>query len=218
MNMMIGPRGIAVIALGTVGLAHAPALAQSASAPPAQAAPVHAQPVRVRGQIADVTQDSITVTQKDGSARVVQLAPQLKVNALVKATLADVKEGVFVGATALPTDDGGMKAVEIHIFPESMRGAGEGHYPWDFAPNSTMTNASVTHMVKDVKGSTLTLTYKGGEKQVTVPADCSIVMVSDGTRDDLKKGASVFAIASQLPDGTTKTGFLLVGRGVNPPM
>jgi hypothetical protein len=195
------------------------AFSQSTQAPAAdQAAAPKPVPVKVRGKIVSVTADSVTITQPDGATKIVQLAPQLKVNALVKATLADVKEGVFIGTTALPTDDGGMKAVEIHIFPEAMRGAGEGHYPWDYAPNSTMTNANISHLVKAVKGETLTLTYKGGEKQVTVPADCSIVMVSDGTRDDLKPGASIFAIASQLPDGTTKTGFLLVGRGVNPPM
>lgn len=217
MMRMTGRRVPAAMALAlAAAIASSAAMAQQAAAPPAAAA--HAQPVRVRGKIAELTADSVTITQKDGSTKTIQLTPNLKVNALVKASLADVKEGVFIGTTAMPTDDGGMKAVEIHIFPEAMRGAGEGHYPWDLAPNSTMTNASITHMVKDVQGSTLTLTYKGGEKQVTVPADCSIVMVTEGSRDDLKKDASIFAIASQAPDGTIKTGFLLVGRGINPPM
>lgn len=192
------------------------AIAQQAADQPA-AAP-KPQPVRVRGKIAEVTADSVTITEKDGTTKVVQLLPNLKVNALVKASLADIKQNTFVGVTAMPTDDGGMSAVEIHIFPESMRGAGEGHYPWDFAPKSTMTNAAVTQMVKDVKGSELTLTYKGGEKKVTVPASCSIVMITDGTRDDLKKDATVFAIASQAPDGTAKAAFVMVGRGIDTPM
>jgi hypothetical protein len=201
-----------------LALAAAVPFAGAQQADQAPAAAPKPQPVKVRGKIAEVTNDSVTITQKDGSTKVVQLLPNLKVNALVKASMADIQKNTFVGVTAMPTDDGGMSAVEIHIFPESMRGAGEGHYPWDLAPKSTMTNAAVTQMVKDVKGSELTLTYKGGEKKVTVPADCSIVMVTDGTRDDLKKDASVFAIASQAPDGSVKTGFLLVGRGVNPPM
>ena len=192
------------------------ASAQQADQP--QMAAPKPQPVRVRGKIAEVTADSVTITQKDGSTKVVQLAPTVKVNALVKASMADIKQNTFVGVTAMPTDDGGMSAVEIHIFPEAMRGAGEGHYPWDFAPKSTMTNAAVTQMVKDVKGSELTLTYKGGEKKVTVPASCSIVMITDGTRDDLKKDATVFAIASQAPDGSTKAAFVMVGRGIDTPM
>jgi len=120
--------------------------------------------------------------------------------------------------STLPKPDGSLSAVEVHIFPESMRGAGEGHYPWDLEANSTMTNASVTHIVKKVKGSTFTLKYKGGETEVTVPNKASIVSVTPGSRDDLKVGASVFSIAAQQPDGSLKTGFLLVGRGVSPPM
>jgi hypothetical protein len=174
--------------------------------------------VRVRGTIEQVSEDALTVKQKDGTSKTVQLAPKTAVNALVKATMADIKEGVFIGTTALPKKDGSLSAVEVHIFPESMRGAGEGHYPWDLGTDSTMTNASVTHVVKKVKESTFTLKYKGGETEVTVPNKASIVSVTPGSRDDLKVGASVFSIAAQLPDGSLKTGFLLVGRGVSPPM
>lgn len=210
----IGQSAIGLAALLCLGV---PAAFAQSAAPAEQAAP-KSGPAKVRGTIAAVTPESLTLTQKDGSTKTVQLAPQLKVNALVKASMDDIKEGVFIGTTAEPTPEGGMKAIEVHIFPESMRGAGEGHYPWDTSPTSTMTNASISHKVKAKNGQTLTLTYKGGEKQVTVPTDCSIVMVTEGTRDDLKPGASVFMIAPQKPDGTITAGFILVGRGVHPPM
>jgi hypothetical protein len=173
---------------------------------------------RVRGVIDAVSADSVTVTRKDGTTQVVQLAPNLVISALVAAKLSDIKPGVFIGATARPGPDGALRASEVHIFPESMRGAGEGHYPWDTDPDASMTNASVSDIVTSVKGSTLSLTYKGGETEVTVTPATSIVAVTAGTRDDLKKGASIFSVASEAPDGALKTGFLLVGRGVSPPM
>jgi hypothetical protein len=176
------------------------------------------QPVRVRGTIDQLTDDSITITKANGTKQVIQLTPKYNVSALVKATLADIKEGVFIGTTARPSKDGTLHATEVHIFPEAMRGAGEGHYPWDTDPDATMTNASVSKMVSAVNGSTLSLTYKGGQQTVTVVPETSIVAVTPGTKDDLKKGAAVFAICAPQPDGSLKTGFLLVGRGVSPPM
>ncbi|MDB5393039.1 MAG: hypothetical protein JWM91_545 [Rhodospirillales bacterium] len=189
------------------------AMAQDAAPAKPQAAPV-----RVRGTIDQLTDDSITVTKNNGTKQVIQLAPKYNVSALVPATLADIKEGVFIGTTARPSKDGGLHATEVHIFPEAMRGAGEGHYPWDTNPDATMTNASVTKLVSAVSGSTLSLTYKGGQQTVTVVPETSIVAVTPGTKDDLKKGAAIFAICAPQPDGSLKTGFLLVGRGVSPPM
>ena len=200
---------------------------QQAAAPAAPApvaapapAPAPAPPVRVRGKIAELTDTSITIIRKNGEKQVVQLPAKYAVNALVKAKMSDIKQGVFIGTTARPKKDGTLVADEVHIFPDSMRGAGEGHYPWDTDPGATMTNASITDITKAVKvhGKTLTLTYKGGETKVTVVPKTSIVMVSPGSKADLKKGASVFAICQTLPDGSLKTGFLLVGRGVSPPM
>jgi hypothetical protein len=175
-------------------------------------------PVRVRGTIDTLTDDAITIVKKDGTKQVVALPPKYVVSALVKAELGDIKQGVFIGTTARPSKDGSLHATEVHIFPESMRGAGEGHYPWDTDADATMTNAAVADMVTAVDGSTLTLKYKTGETKVTVVPTTSIVSVTPGTKDDLKKGASVFAICQTLPDGSLKTGFLLVGRGVSPPM
>ncbi len=210
------------IALGLATVLAAPlAQAQQAAAPaPAQqAAPApQAAPVRVRGTIDTLTDDAITIVKKDGTKQVVALPPKYSVNALVKAELSDIKQGVFIGTTARPSKDGSLHATEVHIFPESMRGAGEGHYPWDTDADATMTNANVADMVSAVDGSTLTLKYKTGETKVTVVPTTSIVSVTPGSKDDLKKGAVVFAICQTQPDGSLKTGFLLVGRGVSPPM
>lgn len=198
------------MALGLATLLVAP-LAQAQQPAPAPA------PVRVRGTIQQLTDEAITIKQKDGTVQVVQLPPKYSVNALVKATMDDIKQGVFIGTTARPFK-GGLRATEVHIFPESMRGAGEGHYPWDTDPDATMTNASVTKLVSAVNGSTLTLDYKGGTQTVTVVPETSIVSVTPGSKDDLKTGAAVFAICQKAPDGSLKTGFLLVGRGISPPM
>jgi len=200
------------IALGLAALLAAPVQAQQAGQGQGPA------PVKVRGTIDTATDDSITIVKKDGTKQVVALAPKVGVSALVKAQMSDIKQGVFIGTTARPSKDGSLHATEVHIFPESMRGAGEGHYPWDTDPDATMTNASVAQMVSVVDGQTLTLKYKTGETKVTVVPETSIVSVTPGTKDDLKKGAAVFAICQAQPDGTLKTGYLLVGRGVSPPM
>ena len=197
------------IALGLAALLAAPAV-QAQQANPA--------PVKVRGTIDTVTDEAITIVKKDGTKQVVALAPKIGVSALVKAQMSDIKQGVFIGTTARPSKDGSLHATEVHIFPESMRGAGEGHYPWDTDPDATMTNASIAEMVTAVDGQTLTLKYKTGETKVTVVPETSIVSVTPGTKDDLKKGAAVFAICQPQPDGSLKTGYLLVGRGVSPPM
>lgn len=199
------------VALGLATLLAAPfGQAQQPAAAPA--------PVRLRGAIDTLTDDAITIVKKDGTKQVVALPPKYSVNALVKAQLSDIKQGVFIGTTARPSKDGSLHATEVHIFPESMRGAGEGHYPWDTDADATMTNASVADMVTAVDGSTLTLKYKTGETKVTVVPETSIVSVTPGSKDDLKKGAAVFAICQVQPDGSLKTGFLLVGRGISPPM
>jgi hypothetical protein len=198
------------IALGLVALLAAPAVQAQQGANPA--------PVKVRGTIDTLTDEAITIVKKDGSRQVVALPAKYIVNALVKAQLSDIKQGVFIGTTARPSKDGSLHASEVHIFPEAMRGAGEGHYPWDTEADATMTNASVAEMVSAVDGQTLTLKYKTGETKVIVVPETSIVSVTPGTKDDLKKGAAVFTICQALPDGSLKTGYLLVGRGVSPPM
>jgi hypothetical protein len=176
--------------------------------------------VRVRGTIDTVNGQMLNVTSRDGAKLQVKLADNAVVLAVVKGTIADVKQGSFVGITAMPQPDGSQKAVEIHIFPEAMRGTGEGHRPWDLVPNSTMTNANVESEVASSDGKTLVLKYKDGEKTFSVPASTIIVSYSPAAMADLKPGEKIFvAAANKQPDGTLVAPRVTVSRGgVNPPM
>jgi hypothetical protein len=140
---------------------------------------------------------------------------------MVKATLADIKPGTFIGTTAMPgaTDSDPLKAVEVHIFPEAMRGTGEGHRPWDLKPKSTMTNANVESSVKGVDGQTLSLKYKDGEKKVVVTPETAIVGYAPGDAAEVKPGANVIIFAQKGADGSLSTPRVTYGKdGLVPPM
>jgi hypothetical protein len=159
------------------------------------------------------------VKARDGTELKITAAEKPQIAGIVKASLSDIKKGSFVGVTAMPQADGSLTAVEVHIFPEAMRGTGEGHYPWDLQPKSTMTNANVDDVVSAVEGNTLTLKYKDGEKKILVPATAPIVTYVPGDTNDLKPGAKVFIIAAKQPDGTLQGRAWRVGRdGLTPPM
>jgi hypothetical protein len=179
-----------------------------------------AEIVRVRGTIESSDQQLLSVQSRDGERLKIKLADNAPVRAVVKAPLSDVKTGSFVGITAMPQPDGTQKAVEIHIFPGTMRGTGEGHRPWDLVPNSTMTNATVATEVANSNGKTLVLKYRDGEKTFEVPPNVAVVTFAPATAAELKPGVKVFtAAAKKLPDGTLEASNITVGRnGVNPPM
>jgi len=175
--------------------------------------------VRVRGTIETIDGPTYVIKARDGGELKVALARRQGPAAVVKASLADIKQGLFVGVTGMPQADGSQNALEVHIFPEAMRGTGEGHYSWDLRPKSTMTNANVDQVVTAVDGQTLTLKYKDGEKRIFVPADTPIVAYVRGDNNDLKPGAKVFIAAIKQPDGTLQGRAWRVGRdGVTPPM
>ena len=176
--------------------------------------------VRVRGTIDKVDGSTLSVTARDGSQLTVKLADNGTVVGLSKASLSDVKQGNFVGVTAMPQPDGSQKAVEIHIFPEAMRGTGEGHRPWDLMPNSTMTNANVDSKVAISDGQKLVLKYKDGEKTFIVPANVAVVLFGPGSTADLKPGAKIMIpAAAKQSDGTLVTQRINVGlNGIAPPM
>ena len=178
-----------------------------------------APPVRVRGTIERIDGTIYVVKARDGAELKLTLADNPQIAGVTKASLADVKQGSFVGVTAMPQPDGGLNAVEVHIFPEAMRGTGEGHYPWDLQPQSTMTNANVEQVVSAVDGRTLTLKYKDGEKKIAVSANTPIVTYVPGDKSDIKPGAKVFIVAVKQGDGTLQGRAWRVGRdGVTPPM
>jgi hypothetical protein len=179
--------------------------------------------VRVRGTIERVEGQTLMVKARDGADLKVVLAENALVVGIVKASLSDIKSGSFVGVTGMPQADGSQKAVEVHIFPEAMRGTGEGHYPWDLRPQSTMTNANVVNIeqtVSGVEGRTLTMKYKDGEKKIVVPPDAPIVTYVMSDKSELKPGAHIFiAAAKKLPDGTLQAPRVNFGKdGLTPPM
>jgi hypothetical protein len=198
--------------LGIIGLA----LVLAAPVAWAQDAP----PVRVRGTVERVDGDSYIVKARDGAELKVKLAANGTVVALIKASLADIKAGSYVGIAGMPQPDGSQRALEVHVFPEAMRGTGDGHRPWDLQPSSTMTNGNVEQSVAGSDGQTLTLKYKDGEKKILVPANTPIVSYVPGDKSELKPGAKIFiSAATKQPDGTLQAPRVNVGRdGVTPPM
>ena len=178
------------------------------------------QTVRVRGTIEKVDGDQLLIKSRDGTDLTVKLADNARVTAVVKASLADVKPGSYVGVTAMPQLDGSQRAIAIAIFPESARGAAEGHGPWDLRPDSTMTNATVDTMVSGVDGQTITVKYKDGEKKVVVPADAAIVTSAASDKSEIKPGAKILIFgAAKQADGTLTAASINVGRdGLTPPM
>ena len=176
--------------------------------------------VRVRGTIERMDGAAYVVKTRDGQVVKVTLGDKPLFVAMVKASMADIKPGMFVGSTAMPDADGSLKAVEVHIFPEAMRGTGEGHRPWDLKPQATMTNANVEAAVAGVSGQKLTVKYKGGEKTLLVTPETVVVSYAPGDASEVKPGTGIFiAAAEKKPDGTLQTPRITYGKdGLVPPM
>ena len=198
-------------ALGAAGLA----LMASASAVWAQQAP----PVRVRGEITKVEGTTLSVKLRDGENATVKLAEPLRISAMVKSSLADIKEGSFIGVSAMPQPDGTQKAYAIHIFMDSQKGVVADRFSeWDSRPGSTMTNANVATTVSGNDGQNLLVKYKDGEKKVLIPPGIPIAKYVPGTAADLKVGAKVFVGAARKEaDGTLTAPNIAVGRDIDPP-
>lgn len=185
------------------------------------------KPLRVRGTIEQMDGNMMSVKTREGDTLKIKLADDGKVIALIKASLADIKPNSYIGSTAMPEPDGTWKAVEVHIFPEEMRGTGEGDRPYDYKPRSTMTNGTVNSVGKDKVNGTvasdgggrLTLNYKEGTKNIDVTPETVIVTYVPSSKDELKAGAKIYVpAATRQADGTLTTPRVNVGRGVAPPM
>ena len=171
-----------------------------------------AQTVRLRGTIARVDGSSIHVKAAEGGDATVQLPENVAVFGIVKATLADVKPGAFIGVGAMPQPDGTQKAIQIMIFTESQRGTGEGHRPWD-RPGTTMTNATVDTTVTSVDGQVVTVKYKDGEQKILITPEAIIRAYVVSSRDELQPGANIaISRALKKPDGTYEADRVNVGR------
>jgi len=174
---------------------------------------------RIRGTIEQASGSALTIATREGPTVELTLTPDVKIAALVPADLAAAGTGSFIGTAAVPQADGTLKAQEVLIFPEAMRGVGEGHRAWDLTPDSTMTNATVEATVAGNSGRELTLTYKGREKRLVVPPDTPIVTLQPGDASLLKAGNHVFLSAEAGADGSLTASRITVGKdGLVPPM
>ncbi len=173
------------------------------------------QSVRVQGTITAVDGPTLTVKSADGAEMKVNVADNARVFGVVKATLADIKPGAYVGVGAMSQADGSQRAVQFTIFSEDLRGSGEGHRPWSRGPQSTMTNATVdtTATVSGTEGRIVIVKYKDGEQKIVVPPDAAILQYITSDKSELKPGAPIASTAVRKPDGTLEAARVNVGRG-----
>lgn len=180
-----------------------------------------AQPLpdaRIRGDVTRFDGKVLQVKTREGKALTLDVPGNAKINILSPLHMRDIKPGTFVGVTAV-LRDGALHALEVHVFPEAMRGTGEGHYAWDLEPGATMTNANVDAIVATNDGEQLTLSYKGGSQKIVIPANVPIITFAPAPRTRLKPGAAVFVIAQRGPHGGLTARRILLGRGrLKPPM
>ena len=185
----------------------------------AAAQPFAPQTMRISGTIERLDGDDVTIHAiEGGGTTTVHLTENAAVYGIERTTLADIRPGSFIGAGAVPQADGTQRAVRVTVFPESLRGLGEGFRPWDRTPGGTMTNATVAETVKSVDGRVVTVKYKDAEKRIVIPPDARILAYLPGTRTELKAGAAVaITRAKRKLDGSWEADRITVARdGVMP--
>ena len=175
-------------------------------------------PVRIRGEIVSLDGTTLTVHRRSGDTVKITIKPDQPINAVKNIKLADIKQGSFIGTATKTGADGKLTAVEVVVFPEEARGTGEGHYAWDLLPGSMMTNANVDTVMQGVNGRTVLLSYKGGSKEVTVPAKAPVVSPVPASRADLVAGKKVFIIANGSLGNLSASRIFVEKDGVVPPM
>src|SRR5262245_50089378 len=194
-KLVMGASALALLLLGTVAMAQTP------------------QTMRLRGVVEKVDGQAVMARSDKGEQLRLNLADKILVVEVVKSSMADIKQGSFIGSGAMPQPDGSQKAIEVHIFPESMRGTGEGFRTWDGAPISTMTNGTVGATVTGVEGPIILVKYKDGEKKIVVTPDVPIVRYEIGGMSAVKPGVAFTVIrATKKPDGSFDIDRINVGR------
>ena len=203
------PKFVSLIA--SLAIVSAVVTAASAQTPPT---------VRIRGTIEAVDGSILSIKSREGTDMKVRMTDNVAVFGVARTDLSEIKEGSYIGVTAVPEPDGVQKAVAVHIFPENQRGVAEGFRPWDQRPGSTMTNATVAETVKGTDGQNILVKYKDGEKKVVVPPGTPIVTFVAGDKSELKPGAKIIIFgAAKKDDGTLEANRVNVGRdGITPPM
>jgi len=203
--MIKNTRRALLVAISAIGLMAHGAWAQS-------------PPATIRGTISSLDGSVLSVVTREGPTVKLTLPDGFKPNALKRLSMSDIGTNSFVATVAAPQPDGTIQALYVQIFPESLRGTGEGHYDWDLAPGTTMTNATVTSMVSANSGRKLTMVYKGTPIDIIVPANTPIVTGTPAEIADLKPGAKVFARGTKTADGVYTAQRITVSKdGVNPP-
>jgi hypothetical protein len=177
-------------------------------------------PVRIRGTIESVDGAMLMIKSREGDSLKVRMTDNVAVFGVAKTELSEIKPGSYIGVSAMPEPDGTQKALAVHIFPESQRGAAEGFRPWDLRPNSTMTNATVAETVKGTDGQNILVKYKDGEKKVVVPPGTPVVTFVTGDKSEVKPGAKIIIFgAVKKDDGVLEANRVNIGRdGITPPM
>lgn len=176
-------------------------------------------PTNIRGKVAKLDGNTLTVKTREGPTVTVALAANIGVRALVKKKLSDIKAGDYVASTGIKGTDGKIHAIEVRIFPEASRGVGDGQYPWDLKPDSIMTNATVGKVDQAPQGPVLHVTFKGTESEYTVGSDVPVLANGPGDISLLKPGVAVFVIALKHEDGKLTSARLYAEKdGVKPPM
>lgn len=176
-------------------------------------------PTNVRGTFAKLDGQILTVRSRDGRDVPVTMARDFAVRGMAAVSLSDIAPGDFVGVAAVKGADGKLHAQEVLIFPEAMRGTGEGHYPWDLTPDSTMTNATVAEVASVSKDRVMTLRHKGGENEIEVAPGTPVVRFVPGDVGLLRAGAAIFVRGLRKPDGSIAASGVTVEKdGVKPPM
>jgi hypothetical protein len=200
----------AALALTLVALLVGPALAQT---------PAASTPTRLRGTVEKLDDHKLAVKTREGSVVTVALEPNYSVAALVKKSISDIKPGDYVASTGIKGSDGKLHAIEVRIFPESMRGSNEGQFAWDLQPDTMMTNATVSGIASAAGGQTLKVKYKGSESEYIVGPDTPVLTYAPGDPSLLKPGGAVFLVANKHPDGTLTASRITAEKaGVKPPM
>jgi hypothetical protein len=177
------------------------------------------EPARVRGTVVSLDGMKLIVHAKDGKDVPITLADKFYAIEVIKASMSDIKEGTFIGTATATQPDSTLRSLEVVVFPESLKGTAEGHYPWDLPGSNMMTNATVSNAVKGVDGQTVTVQYKGGEKKIDIPANVPVVALVPSSASDIQAGEAVFVPGQRQADGSIDAGAVLFGKdGLVPPM
>ena len=175
-------------------------------------------PVRLRGTVVNFAAPNLVINERSGKTFTLTLPEETGIAEVIPTDITTVQPGSFIGTAALPRADGKLVALEVVVFPEAARGTGEGHYPWDLKPESSMTNATVANLARSSDGRTLSLRYKEGEKTVIVPDGIPVVTLRAGDRSLIVPGAKVFIVAEPRDDQFTVRRLMIGRNGFQPPM